>query len=427
MNIGHYYISLRKHYRPIPEGESFPIRMDEITNILECTRRNAQLVLNKMTDNHLIHWQPGLGRGNPSQLTFTQPLNDFILEKAKQLALEGKLDDAWSLIEVEQIQLVKYEFTEWLYRHLGFQKMDNEEDVLRFPFYRPVLDLDPTFVHRRTEANWVNQIFNTLVAYNEKTKQIVPELAYFWEYNEDYTVWRFFLRKGIRFHHGKPMTSEDIAFTFNRLKKESSYENITSIMQDVKILSKFSLEIILREPDVLFAHYLCSEKCSIVPSDLEEIQNGNSFARFPIGTGPFRMEVNNESVLTVTANEYYFEGRPHLDRIEMWVWPNYEENRMLRKLAEDDIYFGVFPVGEESHTQIQNWEKGCTYITFNLRKSSPLQDERLRSAIHFALDRKSMIQQLNIKGFPASSFSPELSRRTYKNETNFTKAKQLLK
>ncbi|WP_442598361.1 ABC transporter substrate-binding protein [Neobacillus sp. D3-1R] len=426
MNIEQYYLTLRKHFRHIPEGESYPVRIDDITEILDCTRRNTQLVLNRMSEQNWILWQPGRGRGNPSQLTFKQPLHDFILEKAKQLALEKKLDDAWKLINEEHIQLVKFEFTEWLYRHLGFH-LNNEQDVLRFPFYRPVLDLDPTFVHRRTEAHWVKQIFNTLVTYDSKTKQIVPELAYFWESNEDYTSWRFFLRKGIRFHHGKSLTSEDIAFTFERILKESSDDNIKMILKEIKIIGRYSFELILRESNVLFIHFLCSENFSIVPSDMDEWKFGHPFARLPIGTGPFRMEENNESMLTVTANEHYFAGRPHLDRIEMWVWPNYEESRMVHQLEKDDIYFGEFPVNKDSHTHIQKWEKGCTYLTFHLGKEGPLQDEHLRSAIHLAIDRKKMLKELNISGIPATCFFPEQSRVNFANESNIEKAVKLLK
>ncbi|MBB3110298.1 MarR-like DNA-binding transcriptional regulator SgrR of sgrS sRNA [Paenibacillus phyllosphaerae] len=69
---------------------------------------------------------------------------------------------------------------------------------------------------------------------------------------------------------------------------------------------------------------LCTERFSIVPEDIVEADRGGEFARLPIGTGPFRMVENISSMLVLEANESYFEGCPHLDRIEMWVWPNYE-------------------------------------------------------------------------------------------------------
>ncbi|MFD2444946.1 ABC transporter substrate-binding protein [Bacillus sp. CGMCC 1.16607] len=426
MNIEQYYISLRKHFHFSLDGESFSVSMDELTCALSCTRRNVQLVLKKMVDKNFIQWQPGKGRGNQSQMTFLMPLNELILEKSKRLVLEGKLNEAWMLIENLQIQRTKYEFSEWLYLQLGFQQHSDEEDVLRFPFYRPVLDLDPTFVHRRTEAHIVNQIFNTLVSFDEKTRQITPELAHYWESNHERTVWRFYLRRGVRFHHGKLMSAEDIAYSFHRILNEASFDNIKSTLKTIKILGKHSLEFILHEPDVLFVHYLCSEKCSIIPSDLNEIQKSNSFTRYPIGTGPFQVGENNESVLTLIANDHYFEGRPHLDRIEMWIWPNYEENRMIRKLKEDDIYYGVFPVAKESHVQLESWEKGATYLSFNRQKTGPLQDEYLRSAIHFALNREKMIDELQIKGVPANSFFPEQSRKTYNSEANTKRARQLI-
>jgi SgrR family transcriptional regulator len=424
MNIEQYYISLRKHYGTRKDGESFPITIDELTEVLYCTRRNAQFLINKMMEHQFIKWQPGRGRGNTSKMTFLQSLHDLILERAKQLAIQEKLKEAWKLID--QLQIVKYEFTEWLYLHFGFQQND-DEDILRFPFYRPVLDLDPTFIHRRTEAHLANQIFDTLVKYDEKNKEVVSHLAHYWETNEEKTVWMFYLRKGVRFHHGKVMTSEDVEFTFNRIMAHSNFEEFRTTVKEIKKIGKYGIEFILTESNILFLHYLCSEHCSILPHDLAEIEQSQSFATMPIGTGPFRMKKNNESVLFLEAYDYYFEGRPQLDAIEMWIWPNYDESKMIRRLEQADIFYGDYPVDQDSHTQLTNLEQGATYLTFNLQKKGPLQDSFLRAAIHYGLNREKMVQQLaDMRELPSCSFFPEYSQEHFDNEYDLQHAKSLL-
>src|SRR5512134_2952806 len=47
-----------------------------------------------------------------------------------------------------------------------------------------------------------------------KSGELSPMLAERWEVMEGGKVWRFFLRKGVRFHNGQEMTAEDVKFTF---------------------------------------------------------------------------------------------------------------------------------------------------------------------------------------------------------------------
>lgn len=422
MNIEQYYLSLRNQYSSKHEGEVFPILMEELLETLNCTRRNAQLIVKKMVEVGYVNWLPGRGRGNTSKLTFVKPIKEIILERAKQLTIEEKLDEAWKLIN--QVQSVKFEFTEWLYHHFGFQYAE-EMDVLRFPFYRPVLDLDPTFVNRRTEAHLIEQVFNTLVVFDRTSREIKPSLAHFWESNKDYTEWTFYLRKGVRFHHGKQMTADDVVFTFNRLLEESSLEELKSNLKSITRLNSYTVQFTLLETNVLFLNYLCTQKCSVLPGDLKEI---HGFATMPIGTGPFRMRKNNESILLLEANDYYFEGRPYLDAIEMWIWPIFDRSKVIEKLEQQDIYFGDDQALSKDHKKIQHIEQGASFITINCNKEGPTQDEKFRKAVHFALDREKMINELGeMRCKPACSMFPDSSEINFRNEYDKELALKYLK
>ncbi|MBY0122114.1 SgrR family transcriptional regulator [Bacillus sp. S/N-304-OC-R1] len=422
-NIEEYYIMLKKQYHLAQEGEWVPITIDELSTLLCCTKRNTQLVVNKMRENGLIEWVPGKGRGNKSKLRFLQPISGLALQRAKQYVKEQKMVEAFRLID--EVQIIKYEFSEWLTQQFGF-KNNEEKDILRYPFYRPVLRLDPTFVNRRTEANLVRQIFNTLVKYDVKKGLVIPQLAHFWESSDCKTFWRFYLRKGVRFHHGREMTSADIVFTFRRIISESPFESIKYMISDLIAVSKYVVEIRLREPNSLFLLHLCLESCSILPFDLKELNQNQSFEKTPIGTGPFRVNKNDESLLILEAYDYYFEGRPHLDGIEMWVWPDYKGDSHLLKPETNDIYFMDFEMKQDSLKQMTNIEQGATYLTFNLKKAGPLQDAHLRAAIHYGLDREKLIRELGrIREIPAVCFFPS-SSQPFKNEYDLVRAKSYL-
>src|SRR3712207_8126470 len=53
---------------------------------------------------------------------------------------------------------------------------------------------------------------------------ILPGLADSWETSEDGLTWTFHLNKEVRWHDGEDVTSEDVAYTFNRILDERSEE-----------------------------------------------------------------------------------------------------------------------------------------------------------------------------------------------------------
>jgi SgrR family transcriptional regulator len=422
LHLDKHYLSLREHFKRISDKETFSVKIGEIVDVLQCTRRNAQLLMNRMSEERYIVWVPGRGRGNASQLTFLKPVQELILEKAIIFAERQKLQEAWKLID--EYPGARLAFTDWAYNHLGFEESGDEEK-LRFPFYRPVPNLDPTFVSRRTEAHLINQMFNKLVKF--ENGQIVSDLAHFWESNEDFSVWRFYLRKGVRFHHGRVMTSKDVAFTFSRYMESGHIDIMRNAIKEIRLPGKYSIEFVLTEPNAIFADFLCSERYSILPFELNEMDVTRPFSRLPVGTGPFQIVKNSDSLLLFEANDDYFEGRPWLDKIEIWIWPNYNPAEAADKIQQDDLYLGGFPAETGDYKEITSLEAGATYVTFNLTKQGPLQDKWFRKAVHFAIDREKMIMDLGAgRMTPADSFSTSISLASYQSQYDLELAKTYL-
>jgi MarR-like DNA-binding transcriptional regulator SgrR of sgrS sRNA len=406
MEVEAYYHALRKHYSIIPEDQAFTVTMDELTEVLLCTRRNVQLLIQKMSESGYIHWIAGRGRGNRSQMIFRTSVRELVMAKAKELVELRKINEAWRLLESLGEPYLKQEFTAWLYPQFGVSQGEDELDVLRFPFYRSVPHLDPAFVFRRTEAHWMRQIFNTLVVYSAQDQRLMPQLAHAWESNADKTRWVFHLRKGVRFHHGKLLTAGDVAYSFCRMMEEAEDEWIASMLQDIRVLGKHDVMFVLNKPNQVFPHLIGTERFSIVPEDIHTLQRAESFATLPIGTGPFRIVRNNESMLILEAHEAYFQGCPHLDQIEMWVWPNYEDQTVVSDREKDvQILYSKIQIEKGSNPRLSQLEQGSAYLSFNQRKPGVMKDVKFRQAIHLALDRQRMVNDLGgIRQQPSEGF-----------------------
>lgn len=396
MDAEEHYLILRTHFEGVPEQEMIEVTMEQVTELLDCSRRNAQLVLNKLTESGYLTWIPGRGRGNVSRMSFNVSVSDLLAAKAKQLVENEQLNEAWRLIDSSGTQRMKDDFTDWLERQLGILRTDGEErEVLRFPFYRPVPHLDPAWVQRRTESHWVRQIFDTLLIFDPEVKRILPGLAHHWEWDDSSSRWRFYLRKGVRFHHGQEMTAQDVRFTFERMSGRTSSEWMFSLIKAIETPGRYCIDFYFAQPNAVFPAFLCTDRCSIVPEDLGGPDKAECFSALPIGTGPFRMIKNNESLLVLEANGHYFEGRPHLDRIEMWVWPDYEGQPGSHRTSRDMqlLYSGASreSTSEPSLSQLEN---GSTYLTFNLNKAGIQQNILFRQAMDQGLDRERMIKEL---------------------------------
>src|SRR5580704_6418812 len=70
-------------------------------------------------------------------------------------------------------------------------------------------------------------VFNNLVMFDQQVKQnslksIVPDLATGWSWNEDGTALTLPLRRGVKWHDGKPFTARDVECTWDLILDKSS-------------------------------------------------------------------------------------------------------------------------------------------------------------------------------------------------------------
>ena len=191
--------------------------------------------------------------------------------------------------------------------------------------------LDPTLVTDIYGGAVVRQLFDGLVQFDTYLRPI-PALAQFWEASQDRRTWTFILRRGVKFHHGREVTAHDVVYSFTRLlglnrpvTATAVFQHIqgatefmqgkTTSVQGLKVLDRYTLQIMLEEPLASFVAVLGLHNAAVVPQ--EEVERlGERFGRAPVGTGPFkfvRWEPNQEIVLE--AHDQYYEGRPFLDAL----------------------------------------------------------------------------------------------------------------
>jgi len=171
---------------------------------------------------------------------------------------------------------------------------------------------------------------------------LIPALALGMKVSNDGKTVTFNLRKGVKWHDGKPFTSADVAFSFETLKQahprgRTTYANVTKIQTPDE--STVILEMSAPAPYLEYA--LASGESPVIPRHLYEGANPatNPRNQAPVGTGPFVFKEwqKGSHVIFERNPEYWDQGKPKLDRIVARFLPNPAARAAAFEAAEVDI------------------------------------------------------------------------------------------
>lgn len=373
------------------------VTLDELALTLGCTHRNALHVIRKMVDLGWITWTPSRGRGRRSQLAFLADAEEIALESMKQAisskdigsALEGIRGHARTSALQDTLQ-------GWLLTYFGHHAemhSDKRIDTLRLPVTQQLHTFDPLYMNLLAESFVSSHVFDGLIGRSGEHGQIVPALAHAWETDADRTAWTFHLRKEVLFHHGKVLTAEDVVYSFERMMATSQrtlYNYIFKEIREVKALNATTVRILLKKPNELFLPFLSTSRAAVVPRDLPSIGE-HVFGRRPAGTGPFKVVEMNEDTCVLEVFPYYFQGRAHLDRVEIIYVPWRLDPSPPE--PETGSAFHVIPnpsaAGTDSLSRIHSASSVCKFVTCNTKKQGMLSDPLLRAALLSCLQEEA--------------------------------------
>ncbi len=114
-----------------------------------------------------------------------------------------------------------------LVSHLG-RSFRQGRHILRVLYYRPMKNLLPGTALRRSETHMARQIFSGLTRINEGNGELEADIAHHWQQVSP-LHWRFFLRPGIHFHHGRELEMRDVIDSLERARTLPLYSHISRI------------------------------------------------------------------------------------------------------------------------------------------------------------------------------------------------------
>ncbi len=254
----------------------------------------------------------------------------------------------------------------------------------------------------------------------------VPKLATKWEHSPDLTKWRFYLRKGVKFHNGADFTARDVVETAKFL---ADVKDVSVIYPRVSIkeaiaVDDYTVDLIFEKPQPLLLVSVI-RFFPVYPTAIARDKRETA-ETFPIGTGPYRfVEWRRGQYVKLAQFKDYWGQKPQIDEVVI-TWRAEAGVRLAAlKAGEVDWVYGL-NIDEVSIAPkvVRRASDETVWFRFDesIQKAPIFADKRLRLAVEYAIDRKAVVSLYG--GFATPSlgqfaspgefgFNPDLKSRPY--------------
>ncbi len=306
--------------------------------------------------------------------------------------------------------------------------------TLRFAYDTDVNTTDPALANDVVAGIPTRLVHAGLVDYGPGSTALVPSLAERWEISSDGTVYTFHLRPSARFSTGRPVTSEDFRYSWERLISPETAspgaENYRLIvgfddfvagrsrrLSGVEALDPRTLRVRLTQPDRTFLHVLAMRFASVVPREEVSRLGDERFSMASVGAGPFAIERWEPNVrIVLRRNPHFWDApRPWLDRVvfELSVARHLQ---FMRFLAGEIELGHNYTLSTADYLWLRRNRAWAPFITYSARATTgglmmntemaPFDNVHLRRAVAFAVDRESLCRARNYRIRPAAGLYP---------------------
>ena len=243
--------------------------------------------------------------------------------------------------------------------------------------------------------------------WSQTTDDPEPWLAESATPSDNNRTWTVKLRPNLKWHDGRPLTAEDVKFTFDYFN-DAPPGRWTHHVTDVP---PYEGSEVVDERTVRFSFSAPAPQFKILPAadlpilpkhvweDIDEPKTATDIE--PVGSGPFKVtQIVSDQRYRLEANEDYFKGKPLVDVLELPVVRDVSAAFQALRTGQVDFVTDKVPPGiVDNLEQADGIEihRGndffSTELRFNARKE-PFDDARVRKAIALAIDREALVERV---------------------------------
>jgi oligopeptide transport system substrate-binding protein len=329
-------------------------------------------------------------------------------------------------------------------------------NTLRYALPSKPTEFDPAMVQDGDTIDLIQNIFEGLTTWGENN-QPVPNLAEKWEITNGGKTYVFHLKKGVKFHNGREMKADDVAFSINRAASKElaspttdnylndiiGYTDVHSgaakEMSGIKVIDEYTVSLTIDTPRPYFLGKLTYPTSFVVAKEAVRPGEKMSDVAEMIGTGAFKAaEYKDGQTFRMTAYKDYHNGAPLIDGIDRPVMEDSQSRYNAYKRGEIDILAmerADVPSAKSDpdlapHLKLYN-RPSIYYVGLNQVMIPQFAKREVRQAIAMAIDKDFIVNEiLGGQNLRADSILPPgvLGHRDKANSLPFdvAKAQELL-
>jgi peptide/nickel transport system substrate-binding protein len=235
--------------------------------------------------------------------------------------------------------------------------------------------------------------------------KVVPFLAESWK-QDNPTTYTVSLRRGVKFHNGDELTARDVVFSYKRLtdpnvKVDPAIRQYVDNLEAAEQIDDYTLRLASKKPDADFLFSLAQSRIAIASQ--RAVESGIDLSKQAVGTGPFRLTryQKDAEALAERFDGYWQRGYPHLSGIKMVLKADDAAMTAAFIASQTDILMRndrkqFDPILQANpRVQYEQFTANNLYHLMPNLTRPPLTDERVRRAIHLALNRQEINQAVN--------------------------------
>lgn len=243
-----------------------------------------------------------------------------------------------------------------------------------------------------------------------KDLKIEKDLATDYQVSDDGMTWTVTIRDDVKFTDGEPLLAEDVAFTYNTCRDNSSVNDFT-MLKEAAALNDTTVEFHMTRPFAIWPYTMAV--VGIVP----EHAYGETYGQNPVGSGPYVMKQWDQGQQVIfEANPDYYGEEPKMKKVTVLFM---EEDAALAAAMAGQVDV-AHTAASYSEQEIEGYSLMAVQTVDNRGFNLPCGEVRekdgitygneftadvnVRRAINIGIDRKEMIDHV-LNGYGTEAFS----------------------
>jgi peptide/nickel transport system substrate-binding protein len=271
----------------------------------------------------------------------------------------------------------------------------------------PVDTLNPLFAMTDAEKSASYLLFSSLLRYDE-SGHLNNDIASKVSVDETGKIYTISIRPDVKWHDGENLTTDDIAYTIDLIKDESTNSTITGWLNiSVKVIDNKTIQFTLPSVYAAFDHALTFPILpkhilgSVEHSQIRE----NAYSQNPIGSGPFKMRfiqnvesTKGQKIIYLARNDQFYGGKAKLAKLQLNAYSTADDIKKALlanqvNATADLSYSDVKQLDVKKYSVVTKPIQSGVYALINT-KSAILSDVKLRRALQLATNTSEIINKL---------------------------------